>query len=377
MPFADELIDASTVRGLVACLERVAPKRPWLATSASAASFNQLGLAQRVRAIRDGLLADLPGSFAESAAIIRAALEDPRFAGWAIWPVSEAVAELAVASPNPADFDEGLDLLALLTVRLSSEFALRTFLNADLDRTLATARLWTLSADEGVRRLASEGTRPRLPWARQVPELLRRPEATLPILDALYRDESETVRRSVANHLNDVSRVHADLAYETAARWMADPDASTPHVVRHATRTLIKQAHPGALGLLGFPPDWPLTVRGPVLTESIVPPGGDLTFSISVANDADTEMRVAIDYVVHFRKANGTLAPKVFKLSTKVLPAGEALTAVKRHSFRPISTRTYYPGEHAIELQINGVRSGLTHFTVLAEPVDLGTRDQA
>lgn len=377
MPFADELIDASTVRGLVACLERVAPERPWLATSASASSFNQLGLVQRVRAMRDGLLADLPGSFPESAAIIRAALEDPRFAGWAIWPVSEAVAELAVASPHPADFDAGLNLLALLTVRLSSEFALRTFLNADLDRTLATARLWTLSADEGVRRLASEGTRPRLPWARQVPELLRRPEATPPILDALYRDESETVRRSVANHLNDVSRVHADLAYETAARWMADPDASTPHVVRHATRTLIKLAHPGALGLLGFPPDWPLTVRGPVLTEPIVPAGGDLTFSVSVTNDADTETRVAIDYVVHFRKANGSLAPKVFKLSTKVLRAGEALTAVKRHSFRPISTRTYYPGEHAIELQVNGVRSGLTHFTVLAGPVDLRTRDQA
>ncbi|MFI6759709.1 hypothetical protein ACIBF5_11305 [Micromonospora sp. NPDC050417] len=276
--------------------------------------------------------------------------------------MTEAVAVRALGSPRDGDFEAGLGLLAALTSRLTSEFALRTFLNADLDRTLATAVGWSGHPDEHVRRLASEGTRPRLPWAKQVPALKQRHDATLPILDALYRDDVEYVRRSVANHLNDVSRLAPDLAVATAARWSARPEPTTPRLVRHAMRTLVKAADPGALALLGFPPAADVTVSGPYLAETSVGLGGELAFELVVANKGTQDANLVIDYVVHHRKANGTLAPKVFKLTTRVLAPGQQLTLSRRHSFRPISTRRYYPGEHAIEVQVNGVRSGTASF---------------
>lgn len=287
------------------------------------------------------------------------------------WPVTEAVATLATAGPaTPAQFDDGLALLAELTPRLTSEFALRTFLGADLDRTLAAAEGWTTHPDEHVRRLASEGTRQRLPWARRVPALTARPEATIAVLDQLYQDDSEYVRRSVANHLNDLSRADADLAVRTAARWSASPRPEAPketaRLVRHALRTLIKQGNPQALALLGFTAPTQLQVSGPSLDGGAVVVGGELSFALSVANPGPEPVRVAIDYVVHYRKANSSLAPRVFKLTTRTLAPGERIDVVRRHSFAPISTRRHYPGEHAVELQVNGTGFGRTEFQLVA-----------
>ena len=132
------------------------------------------------------------------------------------------------------------------------EFAIRRFLAADLDRALAKILPWTGSGDEHVRRLASEGTRPFLPWAVRVAALTSSPEKTVPILDALRTDPSEYVRRSVANHLNDLSRHNPGLVVQTAARWLERPDTNTAWVVRHGLRTLVKRADPGALALMGF-----------------------------------------------------------------------------------------------------------------------------
>ncbi len=132
---------------------------------------------------------------------------------------------------------------------MTGGFAIRRLLAADLDRALAVVRTWTAHPDEHVRRLASEGTRPYLPWAVRVPALRARPAATIPLLDALYRDPHEYVRRSVANHLNDLARHAPDAVLETAAGWLAEPDANTAWVVRHGLRTLVKKANPGALAL--------------------------------------------------------------------------------------------------------------------------------
>ena len=144
----------------------------------------------------------------------------PGFTGWMIWPVSTAVSDSAAADGSPSATDDALDLLAELTGLLTSEFALRTLLGHDLDRTLAKALEWTTADDEHVRRLASEGTRPYLPWAVRVPGLAAEPGRTLPILDRLHDDPSDYVRRSVANHLNDLSRDHPELVVSTAAGWL-------------------------------------------------------------------------------------------------------------------------------------------------------------
>ncbi|WP_232666315.1 DNA alkylation repair protein [Pseudonocardia sp. TRM90224] len=368
MPFADELVGRGTIEALASCLHAADPGRRWDGVAASAAALSPLALGARVRLAADALVADCGEGFAAVAAVVRAALPDPSFTGWMIWPVTEAVATAAVveaaADDGPA-FDDGLALLAELTPRLTAEFALRTFLNADLDRTLAVVEKWVAHPDEHVRRLASEGTRTRLPWARQVPELNRRPDATLPILEALYADPAEYVRRSVANHLNDLSRLDPALAVAVADGWLARPAESTPRVVRHAMRTLVKKADPGALALLGFPPAPDVAVGAPQLVAGVVALGDELEFSVELVNNGAAEARLVVDYVVHYRKAAGSLAPKVFKLTSRTLAPGERVVLAKRHSFRPVTTRRHYPGEHAVEVQVNGARSGRVTFDVV------------
>jgi 3-methyladenine DNA glycosylase AlkC len=360
------MLSTASVVALGACLGAVAPSLELTAVTAAPGQLAGLAFSERGRLVRDALLADLPPGYAPMEKIFRAALDDPDFTGWMIWPVTEAVAVRAVADGS---LEAGLELLAELTPRLTGEFALRTFLTAELDRTLAVVVEWTGHPDEHVRRLASEGTRARLPWAKRVPGLIERPEVTRPILEALRRDDSEYVRRSVANHLNDLSRLDPVLAVAIAAGWLADPAPTTERLVRHALRTLIKAADPGALALLGFEPPAGLVVDGPLLAVPAVAVGESLAFSFSAHNRGAGSLRLAIDYVVHHVKANGTLAPKVFKLTTRTLAPGESATIAKQHSFKPISTRRYYPGEHALELQINGRTFGRSTFTLSMEGI--------
>jgi 3-methyladenine DNA glycosylase AlkC len=364
VPTAEEMLSTSAVAALGSILHEVDPTLQLTTLRAAPAALAGTTFSERGRLVRDALLADLPPGFEPVDELFRAALTREDFTGWMIWPVTEAV---AVRATEAEHFERGLELLALLTPRLTAEFALRTFLSADLDRTLAVVSTWTGHPDEHVRRLASEGTRPRLPWAKQVREILARPAATRPLLDALRRDDSAYVRRSVANHLNDVSRADPALAVRIAASWLDDPAPTTPQLVRHALRTLIKAGDPDALELLGYAPPAGLTVDGPALSTSGVTVGESLEFTFDARNHGADEVRLAIDYVVHHVKANGTLAPKVFKLTTRTLGPGESIRLAKRHSFKPISTRRYYPGEHALELQINGRPFGRATFTLSTE----------
>ncbi|WP_434592866.1 DNA alkylation repair protein [Streptomyces sp. A5-4] len=367
MPFADELIGPATADTLLHALRAVAPGAEFPALRSAGRSLGPLPLRERSDLLRDAMLEDLPGAYADFAATMRAAaLGVPSFTGWLIWPVTSAVAHKGIAEGTDAAFDDALDLLAELTGRLTSEFALRPLLRHDSRRALERITPWARHQDHDVRRLASEGTRPFLPWATRVPTLLAEPRATLPILDALYRDDSEYVRRSVANHLNDLSRNHSDLVVETAGAWLAAPDETTPRLVRHALRSLIKQGHPGALALMGFVADPALDIDGPTLAEDTVPYGGTLHFTASITNTAAQPVRLAIDYVVHHLRANGQQSTKTFKLATKVLGVDETLDISRDHSFREITTRRYYPGEHAIELQINGARHGRAAFDLRA-----------
>ncbi|WBQ07387.1 DNA alkylation repair protein [Kribbella sp. CA-293567] len=363
MPTAEEMLGTASVVALGSCLRAVAPSLELTAVHAAPGRLAGAAFSERGRLVRDALLADLPPGYAPLEKIFRTALDDPRFTGWMIWPVTEAVAVRAVAG-EAGEFEAGLELLSELTSRLTGEFALRTFLTADLDRTLAVVAEWTGHPDEHVRRLASEGTRARLPWAKRVPGLIERPEVTRPILEALRRDESEYVRRSVANHLNDLSRLDPALAVSIAGDWLSSPAPTTERLVRHALRTLIKAANPEALALLGFEPPAGLVVEGPLLAVPAVAVGESLSFEFTAHNQGPESLLLAIDYVVHHVKANGTLTPKVFKLTTRTLAPGESATITKLHSFKPISTRRYYPGEHALELQINGRPFGRSTFTL-------------
>lgn len=366
MPFADELLGAPVAASLTGAISAVAPDLPLTALHAAPASFADLGLRERSDLLRDALLDDLGGDYLSFTRAVRDAAHDTGiFTGWLIWPVTSAVVEKALADGTEAAFDDALDLLAELTPRLTAEFAIRGLLAWDLDRALVRILGWTSSPDEHVRRLASEGTRPFLPWSKRVPEILSRPESTIPVLDALYRDESEYVRRSVANHLNDLSRQQSALVIATATRWLDAPDDSTLRLVRHALRSLIKQGHPEALALMGFAPAT-VTVDGPLVGVASVAFDGAVEFRATVTNDGAAPVKLAIDYVVEHQKAGGKSTSKTFKLVTSTLAPGERVVLAREHSFRPLTTRRYYPGTHAIELQVNGVRFGRAEFELEA-----------
>ena len=368
----NELINAATVGSLASQLRTAgAGELPHLA--AAAVDVDGLSLRGRTDVVAAALLSDLPDDYRAVAALYRRALDSAAFGGWMMWPVSETVTTLALAASaqtddgtvtDPGAFEDGLALLAELTPRLTSEFAIRRFLEADLERALAVVVTWTTDEDDRVRRLASEGTRPFLPWSIRVRSVLAHPEAAVPILDALHADDSDFVRRSVANHLNDLARENPGLVVSIATEWSrdaaapgADPvaAANTRWVVRHGLRTLIKKANPGALALMGFAPAT-LEVTPLRLSPDLVTTPGELTLEFEVTNVGAEAVRLAVDYVVFYVKANGMLAPKVFKLATPTVAPGERVVLSKRHAFRPMTTRVHYAGTHAVELQINGQR---------------------
>jgi len=360
----NELIDASAISGLRRRLDVATGGRPLAALSTVSASLGDLSLRERTDLVAAAILSDLPDDYESVAAIFRTALSDESFRGWTMWPVSESAVTLALTSSNPAAFDDALALLAELTPRLTSEFAIRRLLEADYPRAISIVRQFAASDDEHVRRLASEGTRAFLPWAIRVRSVLADPRAAVPILDALYRDESDYVRRSVANHVNDLSRQNPELVVDLAGRWLADPDENTARLVRHALRTLIKRGDPAALALLGFAPAT-VSVTEAILDRAIVELPGSLGFSVDVTNDATASARLVVDYVIHFAKSNGTLAHKVFKLAAVTVAPGETVTLSKRHAFRQMTTRVHYSGIHALEVQVNGERYSRAEFSLV------------
>ncbi|NQX37130.1 DNA alkylation repair protein [Herbiconiux sp. VKM Ac-2851] len=364
MPFADELMGPHVAEALTRGITAALPEEELTNLRAAAAKLDGLALRERSDVLRNALLLDVPGSYAELDTVVRKAAQSPSFSGWLIWPVTSAVATRAVQEDTEVAFDSALELLAALTGGLSSEFAIRTLLRHDPQRALETMLVWTASPDEHVRRLASEGSRPYLPWSVRVPALIKSGGATIAILDALYLDESDYVRRSVANHLNDLSRDEPELVVATAARWLAEPDVHTPALARRALRTLIKRGDKGALALMGYQ-GVNITFGPPELEEIDIPFGGSIRFRATVQNHSSETARVAIDYVIHHRRNTGATTPKVFKLTTAEIAPGEAVKIERAHSFRAITTRRYYPGTHAIALQVNGITSPTTPFELL------------
>lgn len=362
----DELISPSVVRQLRALVQQFDASRALDSLVLAERSVVDVRLRERVNTVRDALLADLPPDFATTEQMVRALLEQPEFVGWMIWPASEWVTTRALAGNSPADFDAAMALLAGVTVRLSAEFAVRDLLVARPERGLQIMRTWTDEPNEHVRRLASERSRAYLPWGRRVPWLIDHPNATVAILDGLHRDDSEYVRRSVANHLNDLSRVAPDVVTSTAARWAGRPDVNTAWVVRHGLRTLVKRGDARALELTGFT-GGDLRVERPEVSPGTVPWGGTVTFSTTVTNHGVSEANVAIDYAIGFRRADGSVRPTTFKLASRRLGPGESVAVQKSHSFRPITTRAYYPGRHTVAVQANGLLSAPTEFRLATD----------
>ena len=251
------------------------------------------------------------------------------------------------------DWDASIPALEQFTQQASAEFAVRPFILKDQDRMMAQMLDWAGHEVAGVRRLASEGCRPRLPWAIALPAFKADPSPILPILEQLKCDESESVRRSVANNLNDISKDNPQVTIDVLSRWQEHDTPEMQWMTRHALRTLVKAGNTDALALLGFGKPQ-VAVTNLVVTPDVVPQGGEVTFSFDVVSQSSKPQDLMIDYAVHLMRANGSQSRKVFKLTKKTLAPGETLSLSRQFSFRPITTRRYYPGEHAISVQVNG-----------------------
>ncbi|WEZ82858.1 DNA alkylation repair protein [Rhizobium sp. 32-5/1] len=310
-----------------------------------------LELMQRAQQIRAALVETLPRGFAQAAAILKASLpsaERPGLTGWELLPVNQFIAEKGLDH-----LDLSLGLLKALTPHFTAEFGIRAFIHKDQGRSLATILDWVNDANHHVRRLASEGTRPRLPWAMRLPALVRDPQPILPILTALIDDPEDYVRRSVANSLNDIAKDHPDLVATFVRDAMIDASPQRRQLLRHASRTLLKKGHGDALANFGFAPAAGISASILIETPSVIF-GEHLGFTLTLSNEGASPQRLMIDYAVHHRKANGSLAPKVFKWTSLELGAGESVTMARRHAMRAITTRQYYPGAHRIEILVNG-----------------------
>jgi 3-methyladenine DNA glycosylase AlkC len=330
---------------------------------AAAADLDRLELKARVMQLARALVATLPADVDRAAAILEASLgppgegdalaslrsSDAGLAGWPVWPLTEAIALIA-AEHAPA---RGLLALHAMTQRLSAEFALRPFLIRHPGLGFETLLRWSADPSAHVRRLVSEGSRPRLPWGLRLQALVADPSPTLPLLRVLQDDPSAYVRRSVANHLNDIAKDHPALI----AQWLADhlPQAGAERsaLLRHASRTLVKQGDAAVLASWGlgaaFSGQLQLSLSPPALRV-----GNALRLTVQLHSGSRQPQRLAIDYAVHHVKADGSTRPKVFKGWVIELAAGATRRLDKHHSMKPVTTRRYHPGRHALDLRING-----------------------
>lgn len=331
--------------------------------------LDSLEMKARSMQIADALEATLPDDFDTAAGIIEAALAPARqddsldfgetpagLAGWIGWPLGEFIARRGLLDPPRA-----LQALHALTQRFTGEFAIRPFLIRHFELTLETLRGWCDDPSPHVRRLVSEGSRPRLPWGQRIRRLVDDPTPTLPLLAALQDDDSGYVRRSVANHLNDIAKDHPGVVADWLQAHLPAASAQRRALLRHASRTLIKQGDPRVLEAWGI--GRPFEGRSALsLSPRRVRTGDRLQLTLDLASTAGTAQALVIDYVVHHVRANGSTSPKVFKGWTLELPPRAARTLSRRHSLRPVTTRTYHAGEHRIDVQVNGVLVAHGHF---------------
>ena len=326
------------------------------------AGLDALEMKARAMQIATALEATLPADFGVAAGVIEASLapapasdtlpaqhgSTAGLAGWPLWPVGEFVARRGLATPERA-----LETLRQITQRFTAEWAVRPFIVAHPQLAFATLQRWAADPSAQVRRLACEGSRPRLPWGLQLKSLIADPAPTLPLLRALQDDTSDAVRRSVANHLNDIAKDHPGLLVQWLAEHLPGASPQRRRLLQHASRTLIKQGHAPVMKAWGLA----RPLRGEVrlaLTPTRLRIGEALTLQVVLVSTAARAQPLQIDYAVHRVKASGATSAKVFKGWSLTLAPHQAVELTRRHSMRVVTTRRYHPGRHEVDLRING-----------------------
>jgi 3-methyladenine DNA glycosylase AlkC len=347
-PALKEMFNAARLRRIARDVQAVYPAfdtRHFLRLGLD--GLNSLNLLQRLRRVTESLHATLPTSYPRALKILRE-LAPRTETGFVSLFLPDFVGQY-----GRSDVPRSLDALRFFTRFGSSEFGIRPFLRDDLLGTLRVMETWSRDPDEHVRRLASEGCRPRLPWSFRLDALVADPSPVAPILHTLRADPSLYVRKSVANHLNDISKDHPEWVLEILAGW----DLGQSHsawIVKRALRTLIKAGDRRALGVIGAGRPAVGVVEHFAVTPSRISLGQQVEFSLVFRSTARTVQKLVIDYAIHYVKKSGAASAKVFKWKEGTISPGDALTVQHRQTIRDFSTRRHHPGRHEVELLING-----------------------
>ena len=269
-----------------------------------------------------------------------------------------------VAQHGLDHFEDSMRAQYALTQLFTAEFSIRAYLEKHPEATLARLREWTRDPSPHVRRLVSEGTRPRLPWAPRLRAFQKDPRPVIELLELLKDDPELYVRRSVANNLNDIGKDHPELLTTVAKRWLRGASEERRWIVNHALRSAVKRADPGALGALGYGTKAEVSLRNKRVTPERLKIGGSVTVSFTLVNTRASAQRIMVDLVVHFVKARGTGA-KTFKMKALTLAPRGQVTVSKKIGLKQLTTRKHYPGVHEVETLINGRRETLGSFTLV------------
>jgi 3-methyladenine DNA glycosylase AlkC len=309
----------------------------------------------RARHLRDAMHRALPKDYPAAVEVLLRSLGPvlEHTEGWGMEVFFYLPHVLYVAEHGVEHFEESMRAQHALTQRFTAEFSIRPFLQRHPERTLARLHAWAEEPSAHVRRLVSEGTRPRLPWAPRLRAFQEDPRPVLALLERLKDDPEEYVRRSVANNLNDIGKDHPALLVQVAREWMKDAPPERERLIRHALRSAVKRGEPEALAVLGAGKPTGIEVRATSLPRR-APLGGKVDVRFEVANRSRKSQKLVVDLAVFFLKARGEARPKVFKVRALTLGPGQAEELGRSVSFEQLTTRRHYPGPHRFEVRVNG-----------------------
>lgn len=323
-------------------------------------TWNTLELKARMRQITIHLGKCLPADYKQALGIL-----DKVIAGYPAGNVDSGLLYfpdfVEVYGQDERHWDLSMNALERYTSYSTAEFAVRPFIIRNEDRMMAQMAIWAKHDNEHVRRLASEGCRPALPWGQALPRFKKDPSPVLRILEKLKNDPSLYVRKSVANNLNDISKTHPDFIAGLAKDWYGK-SGHTDWIVKHGCRTLLKKANREVLGIFGFADADCANIHSFALGAASVSIGENITFSFGI--EAKKETKVRLEYGIDYVKANGNRSRKIFKISEPSLRKSAIKSYTKTHSFADTSSRKHYPGIHSVTLIVNGVERGTLDFEV-------------
>jgi 3-methyladenine DNA glycosylase AlkC len=262
-----------------------------------------------------------------------------------------------------SDFEISMNALQEITKLVSAEFAIRPFLLMYPQRTIDRMKLWSKDHDAFVRRLSTEGCRPRLPWAVGLPAFKKDPSAILPILENLNQDPSEYVRRSVANNLNDIAKDHPSLVLETVKKWGKN-NPFTNWIIKHGCRTLLKKGVGDVLRFHGFNPQSKNEVKGLKTSSKTIKIGEYLNFDFVFRNLEKKQTRYRLEYAIDYVTSTGRTSRKIFKIGEYIVKPNARVRTTKRQSFKDFTTRKHFRGKHTLSILVNGNVKAFVAFAI-------------